>query len=187
MFTWKLSGSFLVLWTFAITNNLIYSWTSLQQPPWGQKKVAVVERLKQEWKCGLSAKKNGCCREVAFSGGVMPKIVKTQNNTHTTIQKGTNNGFPNTKKPHTAELEFSGYRYYFSTVSHHNFISSTPAQIWLKHKDCTHKLSASNNILILCWWKHVFHDEKWPCHHWLRWSCFSSLCTVTSKKMVNIF
>ena len=72
--------------------------------------------------------KNGCCREVAFSGGVMPKIVKTQNNTHTTIEKGTNDGFPNTKKPHT-ELEFNGYRYYFSKVSHHNFISSTPAQI----------------------------------------------------------
>ena len=148
MFTWKLSSRFLVLWTFAITNNLIYSWTSLQWSPWGQK---------QEWMCGLSAKKNGCCRELAFSGGVMPKIVKTQNNTHTTIQKGTNNGFPNTKKPHT-ELEFNGYRYYFSTVSHHNFIPSTTAQIWFKHKDCTHKLSASNNIFVLMkacvsWWK----------------------------------
>ena len=110
-----------------------------------RKKVAVVERLRQEWKCGLSAKKNGCCREEAFGGGVMPKIVKTQNNTHTTIQKGTNNGFPNTKKPHT-EHEFYGYRYYFSTVSHHNFISSTPAQIWFKHRDCTRKHSASNNI-----------------------------------------
>ena len=35
----------------------------------GQKKVAVVERLKQEWMYGLSAKKNGRCREVAVSVG----------------------------------------------------------------------------------------------------------------------
>ena len=41
------------------------------------------------------------------------------------------------------------YRYYFSTVNHHNFISSTPAQMWFKHKDCTHKHSASNNIFVL--------------------------------------
>ena len=56
-------------------------------------------------------KKNGCCREVAVSEGliVMPKIVKTQNNTYTTvaIQKWTNNGFPNTKKPHS---EFNWYK-----------------------------------------------------------------------------
>ena len=26
-----------------------YSWNPLQRPPWGQKKVAIVERLKQEW------------------------------------------------------------------------------------------------------------------------------------------
>ena len=25
-----------------------YSWTSLQRPPWGQKKVAIVERFKRE-------------------------------------------------------------------------------------------------------------------------------------------
>ena len=31
-----------------------YNWTSL---PWGQKKVAIVERLKQESMYGLSAKK----------------------------------------------------------------------------------------------------------------------------------
>ena len=39
-------------------------------PP-GQKKVAVVERLKQEVMYGLSArtKKSGRCREVAVSGG----------------------------------------------------------------------------------------------------------------------
>ena len=33
------------------------------------REVAVVERLKQEWMYGLSAKKKGRCREVAFSGG----------------------------------------------------------------------------------------------------------------------
>ena len=34
-----------------------YSWTFSQRPPWGQRKVAVVERFKQESVCGLSAKK----------------------------------------------------------------------------------------------------------------------------------
>ena len=34
-----------------------YSWTSLQRSPWWQKKVAIVERLKQMWMYGLSAKK----------------------------------------------------------------------------------------------------------------------------------
>ena len=34
-----------------------YSWTFPQRPPWGQKKVAVIERFKQESVCGLSAKK----------------------------------------------------------------------------------------------------------------------------------
>ena len=34
-----------------------YSWTFPQRPPWGQRKVAVVERFKQESVCGLSAKK----------------------------------------------------------------------------------------------------------------------------------
>ena len=47
------------------------SWTSLQRPPWGQKKVVIVERLKQEWIYNLSAKKNGRCRDVAVSGGSM--------------------------------------------------------------------------------------------------------------------
>ena len=48
----------------------MYSWTSPQ--PWGQKKVAVVVRFKQESMCGLSAKKSGCCWEVgsAVSGGL---------------------------------------------------------------------------------------------------------------------
>ena len=122
----------------------------------------------------------------AFSGcsTVMLKIVKTQNNTHTTIPKWTNNGFPNIKKPHT---EFNGYRYYFSTVSHHNFISSTPAQIWFKHKDCTRMHSASENILF-CADENMFLMMKSDLvtMHWLRWSCFSSLCPLTSKKMVNI-
>ena len=49
--------------------NLNYSWSSLQQPPWGQKKVAIVERLKQQWMYGLSTKKDGCCREVAVIRG----------------------------------------------------------------------------------------------------------------------
>ena len=39
---------------------------SLQLPAWGQKKVAVVERLKQESMYGLSVKKNSWCRKVAF-------------------------------------------------------------------------------------------------------------------------
>ena len=34
-----------------------YSRTSLQRPPWGQKKVAIVERFKQESMYGLSAPK----------------------------------------------------------------------------------------------------------------------------------
>ena len=46
--------------------RLNYNWTSLQRPSqWWQKKVAMVERLKQKWMYGLSAKKNGCCRQVA--------------------------------------------------------------------------------------------------------------------------
>ena len=38
----------------------------------GQKKVAIVERFKQESMYGLSAKKSGRCREVAVSGGAIP-------------------------------------------------------------------------------------------------------------------
>ena len=121
----------------------------------------------------------------------MPKIVKTQNNTHTTIQKWTQqyNGFPNTKKPDT-ELEFNRCRYYFSTVSHHNFISLTPAQIWFKHKDCTRKHSASNNI---CADQSMFLMMKSDlvttdlgevaflrCAHWhqKRWWIFSKLAFI---------
>ena len=50
------------------------SWTSLQQPPFSlgteesghHRKVAILERLKQEWMYGLSAKKSDHCREVAI-------------------------------------------------------------------------------------------------------------------------
>ena len=41
---------------FCIQLNLS-QWSS-----WGQKEVAIVERLKQEWMYGLSTKKNGRCR-----------------------------------------------------------------------------------------------------------------------------
>ena len=43
-----------------------YSGTSLQRPPWRQKKVAIVERFKQESMYGLSAKTNDCCTEEAI-------------------------------------------------------------------------------------------------------------------------
>ena len=39
-----------------ISSHLNYSCTSVQRPPWGQKKVAIVERLKEEWIHGLLAK-----------------------------------------------------------------------------------------------------------------------------------
>ena len=40
-----------------ISSHLNYSCTSVQRPPWGQKKVAIVERIKQKWMYGLSGKK----------------------------------------------------------------------------------------------------------------------------------
>ena len=47
----------------------VNSWTSPPRPPWEQKKVAAVERFKQEsMYYGLSTKKMGRCREVAVSG-----------------------------------------------------------------------------------------------------------------------
>ena len=46
-----------------------YSWNSPQRTLWRQKKVAVVERFKQESMYGLSAWKNGRCEDVAVSGG----------------------------------------------------------------------------------------------------------------------
>ena len=42
---------------------------SKKRSPQGQKKVAVVERRKQESMYGLSAKKSGRCREIAVRGG----------------------------------------------------------------------------------------------------------------------
>ena len=44
---------------------LVHSQTSPQRPPRGHKKMAVVERFKQESMYDLSSKKSGCCREVA--------------------------------------------------------------------------------------------------------------------------
>ena len=48
---------------------LIHSQTSPQRPLRGQKKMAVVERFKQESMYGLFAKKSGRCREVAVIRG----------------------------------------------------------------------------------------------------------------------
>jgi len=49
--------------------NRLWSGNTVQlvhtRPPWGKKKVAVVDRRKQESTYGLSAKKIGRCREVA--------------------------------------------------------------------------------------------------------------------------
>ena len=43
-----------------------YSWTSPQKPPWGQKKVAIVERFTQDLKwMDCPSKKSGHCRKVA--------------------------------------------------------------------------------------------------------------------------
>ena len=39
------------------TNRKEYIWTSLRRPNWAQKKVAIVERWKQEWMSRMSAKK----------------------------------------------------------------------------------------------------------------------------------
>ena len=56
-FAYHLLGAF-----YCVTRH-----SSPQRPPWGQTKVAVVERFKQESKYGLStgAKKGGCYNEVA--------------------------------------------------------------------------------------------------------------------------
>ena len=37
--------------------HFLYSWTCLQWPRWGQKKVAIIERWKQEWMYGFFTKK----------------------------------------------------------------------------------------------------------------------------------
>ena len=55
----------------AVTLNrrTIYSRTSPQRSPLGQKQVAFVERFKQEPMYGMSTEKCGRCREVADRGG----------------------------------------------------------------------------------------------------------------------
>ena len=68
------SANFSTNLSLKIPQNLTFSSATCQKawllwPPWGQKKVTIVERLKQEWMYGLSAKKNCCCWEVAISGG----------------------------------------------------------------------------------------------------------------------
>ena len=51
-----------------MSSHLNYSCTSVQRPSWGQKEVAIVERLKPKWMYGLSAQKNGRCGEVTVGG-----------------------------------------------------------------------------------------------------------------------
>ena len=53
-----------------------YSWTSLERPPWGQKKVATVESeplqiwwLKKRVNVWTNRQKSGHCKEVAIGGG----------------------------------------------------------------------------------------------------------------------
>ena len=48
---------------------MVYSWTSPQRPLWGQKKVAILERFKQESMYGLFTKKVAIVSEMAVSGG----------------------------------------------------------------------------------------------------------------------
>ena len=48
----------------------LYSWIPPQRPPWGQKKVAVENKFKQQSIYGLSAEKIGRCGEVAVGGGL---------------------------------------------------------------------------------------------------------------------
>ena len=54
-------------WLKNHASTSIYSWTSLKRPPWGQKKVAIVETRVNVWT--VRPKKNCRCREVAVSGG----------------------------------------------------------------------------------------------------------------------
>ena len=51
-----------------ISSHLNYSCTSVQRPPWGQKKVAIVERMKQKVKVWTVRPKNGRCGEVTVGG-----------------------------------------------------------------------------------------------------------------------
>ena len=59
---------------------LVHSQTSAQRPPRGHKKMAVVERFKQESMYDLSAKKSGCCREVAVIRGSTVTKLKLNHN-----------------------------------------------------------------------------------------------------------
>ena len=59
---------------------LIHSQTSAQRPRRGHKKMAVVERFKQESMYDLSAKKSGCCREVAVIRGSTVTKLKLNHN-----------------------------------------------------------------------------------------------------------
>ena len=68
------------------------------------------------------------------------------------------------------------YRYYFSTLNHHNFISGLYTQAQCKQ----YHICADQNMFLMM-------KSDLVTIHWLRWSGFSSLCTVTSKKVVNIF
>ena len=51
--------------------NCNYSWTPLQRPPWGQKKVTIVERLKQVWMYSPSRLGN------EYLGGLTLRIIPT--------------------------------------------------------------------------------------------------------------
>jgi len=55
-----------LVFLFNLWAMLLYTVEPLQRPPLEQKKVAIVERWKQELMYGLSARKHGRCREMAF-------------------------------------------------------------------------------------------------------------------------
>ena len=80
-----------------VTNGAIINWHTAQlnlctTATLGQKKVAVVERFKQELVFELSAKNGGRCREAAVSGGSgVIKKKGSRNYSHTTALFLTNN------------------------------------------------------------------------------------------------
>ena len=59
---------------------LVHSQTSPQRPPRGHKKMAVVERFKQESMYDLSAEKSGRCREMAVIRGSTVTNLKLNQN-----------------------------------------------------------------------------------------------------------
>ena len=59
------------------------------------REVAVVERLKQEWMYGLSAKKNGRCGEVTVSGLVVVSLIQINRTLHNLNLTSTNREKPN--------------------------------------------------------------------------------------------